>query len=79
MELFDKLNLAVIVIVAIIIVIRMLIATLYANKMQEIAELKGYEGSVWGWNFFLVFCLGVFGMGIGVLMVIALPKNENQE
>lgn len=79
MELFDKLSLTMIIIVAIIIVIGVLIATLYANKMQEIAELKGYEGSVWGWNFFLVFFLGVFGMGIGALMVIALPKNENHE
>ena len=79
MELFDNFNLVIIVIIAIAIVIGVLIAALYANKMQEIAELKGYEGSVWGWNFFLVFFLGVFGMGIGALMVIALPKNENHE
>lgn len=34
--------------IVIVLVIHILIEVLFSNKMQEIADLKNYEGSIWG-------------------------------
>lgn len=79
-ELITDIGIASIVIGAIILVLHILIAVLFANKIQDIADTKAYEGSLWGWTFFLTVILSVVGMLISVLMLNALPNtNHNNQ
>ncbi len=78
MNLIDASVLFWIIVIAIILIIHILIAVIFANKMQEITDLKNYDGSIWGWSFFLVFVLGVAGMVVSTLMAIAIPKLNDQ-
>lgn len=48
--------------------ILIMVLLIYASKMQEIAEMKGYSGRVFAWCFFLPI--------LGALMVIALPDRK---
>ena len=51
------------------IVIALIIDYVIAKKFEEIAEMKGHEGSTYFW---FTFMFGVVGM----LMVIALPNTK---
>lgn len=77
-ELITDIGIASIVVGAIILLLHILMAVLFANKIQDIADTKEYEGSLWGWTFFLTVVLSVVGMLISVLMLNALPNKEYQ-
>ncbi len=79
MDLLDTSMLVVLIIIAIVLIIHILICVLFANKMQEITDAKNYDGSVWGWSFFLVFVSGIMGMIVSALMVNALPSTIGQK
>lgn len=79
MELFSDSLFVVLLIVAIVLVIHILISVLFANKMQEIADEKRYDGSIWGWCFFLPLVAWIIGMLVSVLIVIALPTKNSYE
>ena len=51
------------------IVIALIIDYVIAKKFEEIAEMKGHEGSTYFWFTF------IFGL-VGMLMVIALPISD---
>lgn len=74
----DKSILFVGIFIAIVLVVHILISVLFANKMQEITDLKNYEGSIWGWCFLLVFVSGIMGMLISVLMANAIPRLQQE-
>lgn len=77
MELFKDSLFVSLLIVAVVLITHILISVLFANKMQEIADEKEYDGSVWGWSFFLNLTSGIVGMLVSALIVIALPTNKN--
>ena len=52
------------------IIIALVIDYVIAKKFEEIAEMKGHEGSTYFWFTFL------FGL-VGMLMVIALPNKNS--
>ena len=54
------------------IIIALVIDYVIAKKIEEIAEMKGHEGSTYFW---FTFLLGIVGM----LMVIALPVQPKGE
>jgi hypothetical protein len=54
-----------------VIIIALIINYIIAKKFEEIAEMKGHVGNTYFWFTF------IFGL-VGMLMVIALPNN-NQE
>lgn len=74
----DKSILFVGIFIAIVLVVHILISVLFANKMQEITDLKNYEGSICGWCFLLVFVSGIMGMLISVLMANAIPRLQQE-
>lgn len=56
MNLIDASVLFWIIVIAIILIIHILIAVIFANKMQEITDLKNYDGNIWdGVSFLFLF------------------------
>lgn len=77
MDFLKDIDIALVIIIAIVALIHILFAVLFANKLQDIADTKAYEGSIWGWTFVLTLLMSVAGMLISVLILLALP-NKNQ-
>lgn len=76
-NLISNIDIALVIIIAIILLIHVLFAVLFANKLQDIADTKAYEGSIWGWTFVLTLFMSVAGMFLSALILIGLP-NKNQ-
>lgn len=49
-------------------VVAIVVAAIFATRMQEIAEQKGYKGRVWAWCFWIPI--------YGALMVNAIPDER---
>lgn len=76
MEILEDSLLVSLILIAIVLVIHILICVLFANKIQEIVDAKNYDGTMWGWSFFLAFVFSAMGMVISALMVNALPTTD---
>lgn len=65
-------------ILIILIVIRLIIASFAADRLQSAAEAKGMD-SVYGWTILLGILNGLLGIAICALIVIAMPgkKKDN--
>ncbi len=58
------------------LVIRIIVAYLFANKMEEIVNLKQADINIFAWSMILSLFCGLLGMLITVLMVISIPDCQ---
>ncbi len=64
------------------LVIRIIVAYMFANKMEEIVNLKQADINIFAWSMILSLFCGLLGMLITVLMVISIPDcqtNNNDD
>ncbi len=58
------------------LVIRIIVAYMFANKMEEIVDLKQADINIFAWSMILSLFCGLLGMLITVLMVISIPDCQ---
>ncbi len=58
------------------LVIRIIVAYMFANKMEEIVNLKQADINIFAWSMILSLFCGLLGMLITVLMVISIPDCQ---
>lgn len=58
------------------LVIRIIVAYMFANKMEEIVNLKQADINIFAWSMILTLFCGLIGMLITVLMVISIPDCQ---
>lgn len=61
------------------IIIKLIIAFLITNKLEEIILLKKADINVWGLMLFLNFFFGIVGVIISVLITIAIPSYHLED
>lgn len=59
--------------IILVLVVRIVVACLFSNKMEEIVNTKEADVTIFGWSMILILFCGLIGMLITVLMVIAIP------
>lgn len=59
--------------IILVLVVRIVVACLFSNKMEEIVNTKEADVTIFGWSMILTLFCGLIGMLITVLMVIAIP------
>lgn len=62
-----------------IIIIKLIIAFLITNKLEEIILLKKADINTWGLMLFLNFFFGIVGVIISVLITIAIPSYHLED
>ncbi len=62
-----------------VIVVRIVVACLFSNKMEEIVNTKEADVGILGWSLILTLFCGLLGMLIVALMVIAIPDCRSKE
>ena len=62
-----------------IIIIKLIIAFLITNKLEEIILLKKADINAWGLMLFLNFFFGIVGVIISVLITISIQSNHLED
>lgn len=75
----DSLTPIVIIVTVVVLIIKFVVAILYANKLDEISNSKNADVSIWGWTMFLTLFFGIVGMLIAALLEIAIPNDNIQK